>query len=193
METTKKPRGRKTAAGVAGEVSPTILSACRAALALQAARDGLKGAKGTLSALRPELERLGVTAEVVREARAMFGVTFSALHGIPSSSKSRQKPASGLARTLVRAMSEAAGIDPAAYASAENATQRKALTARAVKALQRLSPPVQRATKQKDIFEAAQAWAEKMAKEFTSFRPSSLNDPAFKRFVNVIFDALTIE
>lgn len=194
---TKAARGAKNA----GDVSPAtkaaearreaLRNACTVALSVATHSAELRQGKQTLSGMLDNLRKLGVTADVVKAAREAFGVTFCAIHGLPVSAKSQQKPASGLARELVAVMAEVGKLDPTAYAAAKNKDERKALTQRLTKALQRMAPSTGSATKPADIYEAAANWAKRAVAQFESFKIKSMNDPAFKRLTQVLFDELT--
>lgn len=194
---TKPARGAKGA----GDTSPAnkaaearreaLRNACVVALSVATHSAELRQGKQTLSGMLDNLRKLGVNADVVKSAREAFGVTFCAIHGLPVSAKSQQKPASGLARELVAVMAEVGKLDPTAYAAAKNKDERKALTQRLTKALQRMAPKETTSTKPADIYEAAASWAKRAVAQFESFKVKSMTDPAFKRLTQVLFDELT--
>lgn len=198
-QTTQAP-STKAARGVkgAGDMSPAtaqrieaLRNACIVALNVAHHSTALRQDKQTLSGMLDNLRKLGVNADVVKSAREAFGVTFCAIHGLPVSAKSQQKPASGLARELVAVMAEVGKLDPTAYAAAKNKDERKALTQRLTKALQRMAPSTGNATKPADIYEAAAGWAKRAVAQFENFKVKSMTDPAFKRLTQVLFDELT--
>lgn len=194
---TKAARGAKGA----GDMSPAskatvarreaLRNACIVALNVAHHSTALRQDKQTLSGMLDNLRKLGINADVVKSAREAFGVTFCAIHGLPVSSKSQQRPASGLARELVAVMAEVGKLDPTAYAAAKNKDDRKALTQRLTKALQRMAPSTGNATKPADIYEAAANWAKRAIGQFENFKVTSMSDPAFKRLTQVLFDELT--
>lgn len=196
-QTTKAARGAKGA----GDVSPAtkaadarreaLRNACIVALSVATHSAELRQGKQTLSGMLDNLRKLGVNADVVKQAREAFGVTFCAIHGLPVSAKSQQKPATGLARELVATMAEVGKLDPTAYAAAKNKDERKALTQRLTKALQRMAPSTGNTTKPADIYEAAASWAKRAVAQFENFKIKSMTDPAFKRLTQVLFDELT--
>ena len=172
-----------------------IQAACVAALNLQAARHQVKTGKDTLTSMADRLKAAGVTTEVVKAAREVFGATAVSILGLPPVERSKQVASTdATVRALVAGMLAAAGIDKARWEAADTSEKRKAMTATPVKALQRLAPATPKAsTKPADIYEAAQSWGERMRKEFESFKPKAINSPEFKRFAQVLFDSLTME
>lgn len=191
--TTRKNTTRKTA-----DVDTTyadILAACQAALVTADAARQLKQGKASLASMADRLKAAGVTADVVKAARETFSLTLHSVLGLPQPERSKGAASTDpVVRMLVKGMAEAVKIDKERLAGVSGNEQRRALYAAPMKALQRLSPPAEKkATKPADVFEAAQAWGEKLHKEFTNFRPASLKDKEFQRFAQVLFDALTME
>lgn len=187
-------RTKNNQAAVADDVHfVTIVDACRAALGLSTAMRQVKEGKATLGSMADRLAAAGVTADRIKAARESFSLTLHSVLGLPQPERSKGSASTDLVvRQLVKAMADAVGIDKAKLAGTVGSAARKDLYAAPMKALQRLTPKEEKkATKPADVYEAAQAWGERLKKEFESFKPKSVTDPAFKRFAQVLFDSLT--
>jgi hypothetical protein len=191
--TTKgKPAPTKASAADAAR-DAAIRDACLTAHNLTDYAAQARDAKATLKSMEERLVKLGVTAEVVGKARALFAPTLLSLLGLPQPERAKDAPSGdAVVRSVVKGMADVCGITADKIGAAQGSEARKKLYRPAAAALRRMTFGAPKAsTAAKDAYEAAEKWGARIAKEFESFRPKSVKAPEFQRFAQVLFDSIT--